>query len=142
MSLTSVLCKMQERIIRAVTLQHLLQSGTLSDAQHGFVHQKACLPNLLTFMDGATPLLEDGQGVDACYLDVSKVFDLVNHRPLVHEMVALGIGSECVHWVCSFLSWNSFQCKGGRGDFKLGSSSIWGSSGRGPWPVTICYLYL
>ncbi len=36
-SLTSVLCKVQEQVIRAAIYQHLLQNGILSDAQHGFV---------------------------------------------------------------------------------------------------------
>ncbi len=106
-SLTSVLCKVQ--VIRAAIYQHLTRNGILSDAQHGFVHRRTCLSNLLTFLDVVTKLLENGQGVDACYLDLRKAFDLVNHRLLLHKVKAVGIGSGCVRWVRSFLSERVFR---------------------------------
>ncbi len=46
-SLTIVICKAQERLIRQAMYQHMASNGILSDAQHGFVHKRSCLSNLL-----------------------------------------------------------------------------------------------
>ncbi len=52
--LTSVICKAQERLVRQAMYQHMVANSILSDAQHGFVHQRSCLSNLLSFLDGVT----------------------------------------------------------------------------------------
>ncbi len=97
--------------MRAAIYQHLLLNGILSDAQHGFVRRRSCLFNLLTFLDGVTKMPENGRGVNACYLDLSEVFDLVNHRLILHKMEALGIGSECVRCVHSFIREREFRLR-------------------------------
>ncbi len=53
-SLTSVICIAQERLVRQAMYQHMVANSILSDAQHGFVHQRSCLSNLLSFLDGVT----------------------------------------------------------------------------------------
>ncbi len=98
-SLTSVICKAQERLVRQATYKHMVTKSILSDAQHGFVHQRSCLSNLLSFLDGATKMLGDGDGVNVCFMDFKKVFDLVNHRLLLEKMRALGFGEDCSAWV-------------------------------------------
>ncbi len=110
-SFTIVLCKVQERVIMAAFYQHLLRNGILSDAQNGFVHRRSCPSNLLTFPDGVMKLTEDGRCVDACYFYFNKPFDLINLRLLIHKMEALRIGSECFHWVRSFLNGRVFRLR-------------------------------
>ncbi len=45
--LTSVACKILERILKANILQYLKKASLLSDAQHGFVSRRLCLTNLI-----------------------------------------------------------------------------------------------
>ncbi len=81
----------------------MVANSILSDAQHGFVHQRSCLSNLLSFLDGVTKMLEDGGDVDVCFMDFKKAFDLVYHRLLLEQLRALGFGEDCIAWVGGFL---------------------------------------
>jgi hypothetical protein len=46
-SLTSIPCKMMERMIRDIMLNHLYKYDSITKKQHGFVKNKSCLTNLL-----------------------------------------------------------------------------------------------
>ena len=81
-SLTSVISKILERIIRDELLRHLIENGLVNKAQHGFVPSKSCLSNLLETLDFITSSLVEGNSVDEILLD----FDLVPHRRLVHKI--------------------------------------------------------
>ncbi len=39
-------------------------------------------------------MLEDGDDVDVCFIDVKKAFDLVNHWLLVVKLRALGFNED------------------------------------------------
>ncbi len=54
-------------------------NGFHADAQHFFVHQISCLANLLSFLDGVTSMMEEGEDVDLCFTDFKKAFDLIKH---------------------------------------------------------------
>ena len=53
-SLTSVISKILERIIRDELLGHLIENRLINKAQHGFVPSKSCLSNLLETLDFIT----------------------------------------------------------------------------------------
>ena len=38
------------------------------------------------------------------YLDMSKAFDKVSHRRLVHKLIPAGFGGNLLNWFCSYLS--------------------------------------
>ncbi len=65
--------------------------------------------NLLSFLDGVTGMLEDGEDVDVCFMDFKKAFDLVNHRLLLVKLRALGFRDDCVEWVRTFLENRTFR---------------------------------
>ena len=76
-SLTSQLCKIFEFIMREELVTHLIY-----ETQHGFCVGKSCLSNLLTFLEKATKLLDNGLCLDVIYLDLAKAFDKVPHKRL------------------------------------------------------------
>ena len=84
-SLTFVISKILERIIKKELLGHLVDNCLLSKAQHGFVPAKSCLSNLLETLDLTTSSLAEGHCVDEILLDFSKAFDLVPHRRLIKK---------------------------------------------------------
>ena len=59
-SLTSVISKILERIIRDELLGHLVENNLASKAQDGFVPAKSCLSNLLETLDFITSSLVEG----------------------------------------------------------------------------------
>ena len=68
-SLTSVVSKVLESIIRDNMMNYLEEEGLISDKQHGFVLGKSCVTNLLVTLDFVTKELSDGHSVDVIYLD-------------------------------------------------------------------------
>ena len=60
-SLTSVVLKVLERIIRDAIAEHYSNYKMLSANQHGFVRRRSCLTNLICFMDEITKKLDRGR---------------------------------------------------------------------------------
>ena len=70
-SLTSVPCKLMERLVRTTIVHHLERCRLTTPAQHGFVQRKACVTNLLECADFVTEAAARGRWVDVIYLDYS-----------------------------------------------------------------------
>ena len=68
-SLTCVLCKVMESLIRDVIVKHLSEHSLIRAFQHGFMAGKSTVTNLLAYMETLTKLLDDGHAVDVLYLD-------------------------------------------------------------------------
>ena len=103
-SLTSVICKVMESVVRDQLLEHLISTGQLSDAQHGFVPKRSCVTQLLTTMEDWTALLENREPVDVIYTDFRKAFDSVPHRRLLSKLHSYGIRGKLLRWLEAFLT--------------------------------------
>jgi len=71
--LTSVCCKVVEKVVRKV----LLQNGFLSEYQHGFVHGRSCTTQLLKVIGKVSEILYQGEQLIWCiliYLRPSTLF--------------------------------------------------------------------
>jgi hypothetical protein len=112
-SLTSVLCKCLERLVRNHICKHLVTNNLLSAAQHGFLKGRSCLTNLLFFLDEITRRLEEGRQVEVCYLDFSKAFDSVCHRLLIQKLRWFGLSAILINWVEDFLKSRYFSVRVG-----------------------------
>ncbi|MBM6549301.1 hypothetical protein H7673_10610 [Streptococcus dysgalactiae subsp. equisimilis] len=110
-SLTSIPCKILERLIKRRIMAHLLSNKLISSAQHGFLPGKSCVSNLLILMDSLTQARDDGLITDAIFFDFAKAFDKVPHRPLLQKVEAYGIGGEVLSWIASFLTGRSFRVR-------------------------------
>ena len=53
-SLTSVICKLLERLIKDHMLDFLLRHTLLNSSQHGFIKARSCLTNMLCFLEEIT----------------------------------------------------------------------------------------
>lgn len=103
-SLTSIVCKVMEGIIREYMMGHLLSSNQLSGDQHGFLNKKSCVTNLLETYDIMSAAMEQGLPVDVIYTDFSKAFDTVPHRRLLLKLSAYGFKGEILEWIRDWLS--------------------------------------
>ena len=103
-SLTSVLCKVMEGILKDSLMKHLLQNNILNESQHGFMKRKSCLTNLVEYLEVLTKLVDEGHSVDVVYLDFSKAFDKVPHARLMEKLSACGIGGKLHTWIKAWLS--------------------------------------
>ena len=58
-SLTSVVCKVLESIVRERVIGHLMANNLLSGCQHGFVSGRSCTTNLLSTLETWTLMLDE-----------------------------------------------------------------------------------
>ena len=71
-SLTSVVCKCLETIIRAQILEHLVRNKYISVSQFGFRSGRSCILQLIDVMEDWSQYIEDDESWDTIYLDFSK----------------------------------------------------------------------
>jgi hypothetical protein len=103
-SLTSIPCKIIEKIISVHIMKYLTDNNLLSKHQHGFVRGKNCTTNLLEYVDIITEGLACGNSLDVLYTDFAKAFDKVSHRKLLTKIKAYGINGEVLKWIECFLN--------------------------------------
>ena len=103
-SLTTILCKVMEGLVREVMMQYLVSNSLLAPQQHGFVPKRACITNLLETIDIVTSELANGRPVDLVYLDFAKAFDTVPHKRRLLKLAAYGIDDQLCAWVKDFLT--------------------------------------
>ena len=70
MSLTSVVCKLLETLIRDHMVEFLVKHKLINTYQYGFIKARSCLNNLLCFLEEITKWVDDGSPVDVVYLNV------------------------------------------------------------------------
>jgi len=102
-SLTSVCCKVMEKLVRNAVLEHMISNGFLSDSQHGFVHGRSWTTQLLKVIDKWTEIIDEGGAVDAVYLDFAEAFDTVPHQILLVKLASYEIQGQVLQWIRSFL---------------------------------------
>ena len=102
-SLTSVICKLLETIIRDHMMDFLIKHKLINLSQHGFLKAKSCLTNLLCFLEEITKWVDDGSPVDVIYLDFQKAFDKVPHQRLISKLKSHGMGNSIINWIEQWL---------------------------------------
>lgn len=108
-SLTSIPCKLLERIIKDELTKHLEENNLINKSQHGFTKGKSCATNLVEFLEAATKLVDEGLAADVFYLDFSKAFDMVPRERLLLKLEAKGISGKLLEWIRDWLSGRT-QC--------------------------------
>jgi len=103
-SLTSVVCKVLERMLKDRLVIHLEEIQLLHKSQHGFTKGRSCLTNLLTYLEDVTRAVDEGHVLDAVYLDLSKALDKVPHKRLLLKLKAHGISGKILQWINSWLN--------------------------------------
>ena len=110
-SLTCILCKLYETILREHILSYV--SGIITVNQHGFMRGRSCLSNLLETLDRANEIMAEGNCVDLFYFDFSKAFDTVSHYRLLVKLEAMHFSRNMLNILRDFLSDRVMQVKVG-----------------------------
>ena len=103
-SLTSVVCKLMESILRKHITDYLTNLKLLSNKQYGFISKRSTVTQLLNYIDECCESLSNGKVVDSIYFDFAKAFDTVPHRRLCKKLEGYGIEGSTLNWIKSFLN--------------------------------------
>ena len=103
-ALTAVPCKVLESLVRDQLMDHLTRTKQLSGAQHGYRRKRSCCTQFLETLDEWASMLEEGDPVDALYLDCSKAFNSVPHQRLLLKLRSCGVGGKLLNWIEAFLT--------------------------------------
>ena len=85
-SLTSIVCKLMELLLRKHLLSHLVEQDLLSKRQYGFIGGRSTVTQLFHFIDICCESIAIGKVVDTVYFDFAKAFDTVPHRRLQKKL--------------------------------------------------------
>ena len=102
-SLTSVICKIMESIVRDIIMDNFLSNDLLSNNQYGFIKGRSTVIQLLKIMDEWTYNLDKGIQIDVIYTDFEKAFDKVPHQRLISKLEAYNLNSTLLLWIQDFL---------------------------------------
>ena len=103
-SLTSIACKLMEKLVKDAVLCHLVENNLLSKKQFGFLSGRSTVTQLLNYLDKCAEIVASGGVVDSIYFDFSKAFDTVPHKRLSVKMKAYGIEGKLLTWIEAFLA--------------------------------------
>ena len=110
-SLTCILCKIMEALVREDIITHMRDNKLFSKYQYGFINKRSTTLQLLYVLDEWTEILDQEGTIDAVYLDFMKAFDKVPHKRLLHKLSAYGIGGQAHKWIESFLTGRTQRVK-------------------------------
>ena len=113
-SLTSVICKVLESIIRDSLLHHMESNNLFTDQQHGFRSCRSCTTQLLEVIEDWYESIENNDCIDCIYLDFQKAFDTVPHQRLLNKMESYGIRGNIQNWTKHFLKGRSQSVRVGK----------------------------
>jgi hypothetical protein len=102
-SLTSVVCKVMEGLVRDKIVSHMNDNNLFSRHQHGFISGRSCMTQLLEVMEQWTHIIDEKGCIDTVFFDFMKAFDSVPHRRLATKWKAYGIQGELSSWIEAFL---------------------------------------
>ena len=102
-SLTSHLVKSFERVLVRALVAYLNVKGLMDKSQHGSRSGRSTLSQLLLHHDKLLEALENGDNIDAIYLDFAKAFDKVDHNLLLRKLKQMGVKGRLGMWIQNFL---------------------------------------
>lgn len=102
-SLTSLCCKVVERIITTTLYDHFSQNYVLSDEQYGFRQGRTVDDQLLLVYDDVSSWLDLGFAVDVILFDFAIAFSVVCHNTLFDKLILLGVCGPLFSLISDFL---------------------------------------
>ena len=126
--------KVFEGFVREQLHEHCMRICVIPDEQYGFLPKRSTLWQILSVVDDWERAIDAGSTIYACFLDVAKEFDRVDHTLLEHTLSTVGVQAKEFSWFGSYLNQRSIctstDCC--QSSFKPISSGVPQSSGLGP----------
>ena len=85
-SLTCIICKVLEKLVRDILVNHMTINNLFYEYQHGFLKGRSCITNLRFILEELTKARDHGVTADVVYLDFAKAFDSVPNKRLIPKL--------------------------------------------------------
>ena len=102
-SLTCILCKILESLVRKAIIIHLTDNNLFSNKQFGFMNGRSTTLQLMHYLDKCVESVAQGRVVDVIYFDFQKAFDMVPHKKLLSKINSFGIRGKLLRWIENFI---------------------------------------
>ena len=103
-SLTCILCKLMESIVKDHIVDFMTRNLLFSDNQFEFMAKRSTVIQLLNVIDQWSSALDEGNGIDCVYFDFMKAFDTVAHKRLRNKLISYGISETFIRRILNFLT--------------------------------------
>ena len=103
-SLTSVLCKVMETLLREELIYHMKENKLFSEKQFGFISGRSTVLQLIKVLDSWTEAIDNKLAIDVVYHDFMKAFDRVPHKRLMEKVSSYNIKGRVFKWIQNFLT--------------------------------------
>ncbi|XDV21785.1 hypothetical protein PO909_026805, partial [Leuciscus waleckii] len=133
-SIINSIAKIFEKLIFNQLSTYLTDHNILSPHQSGFRPSHSTTTALLKFTNDILSAADSNMLTGAIFIDLSKAFDMVDHYLLLDKLYAIGLSSNSLLYLNSFLH-NRSQCVsflGSQSDFKIIDKDVPQGSSLGP----------
>ena len=103
-SLLSTLSKVFERCVFKDVFNYLMFTKKLSYLQAAYIPNSSTEYQLVDIYNNICKAMDQGKEVRFVFCDVSKAFDRVWHKGIIHKLEVAGIGGKLLSWFESYLS--------------------------------------
>ena len=110
-SLTSVVCKIFESLIKLDLVNFLAANDLITSDQHGFMAKRSTCTNIMETLNDWTLTMKDGYYTRVAYIDFARAFDSVCHSKLIYKLSCLGVGGSLLAVLTSYLDNRTQQVK-------------------------------
>ena len=99
------LCACCSKVFEIIINEALFAScmNYIDTEQHGFYPKRSVSTNMVQFVSSGLRNMDSGLQVDAVYIDLKAAFDRVDHEILLGKLERLGVPSNSVTWMRSYL---------------------------------------
>ena len=103
-SLLSSAGKTMERCIHKHMYNYVIEHQALTPFQSGFVQGDSTTFQLIHTYHTFCNAVDSGKEVRVVFCDISKAFDRVRHRRLIHKLSGIGCSENVTKWFSSYLT--------------------------------------
>ena len=93
-----------ERCVHIHIFNYISENSLLTPFQSGFIQGDSTTFQLLHTYHSFLEAVDSGKEVRVVFCDISKAFDRVWHKGLLHKLACMGISSSLFQWLQSYLS--------------------------------------